>query len=243
MAGHSKWANIRHRKGAQDAVRSKVFAKLSKEIMVATALGGPDMETNSSLRLAVTKARAKSMPKKNIENAINKAAGVGDASAYKEIVYGGNVRGVAFLIICLSDNSNRVSANVQSYFNKVNGSIGAPSSVGYIFDRKGVLEFDKAELNEEEIMMVAIEAGADDFVSTDETFIVYTEPTNFNGVKVSLEKEGITEFKTAEVLYEANQEMKLDKDKAEKILAFIEKLEDDDDIQDVYHNLDADSLN
>ena len=243
MAGHSKWANIRHRKGAQDAARSKVFAKLSKEIMVAAAMGGADVESNSSLRLAVTKARAKSMPKKNIENAINKATGVGDASSYKEMVYGGNVRGVSFLVICLSDNANRVAANVQSYFNRYNGSVGSPSSVGYIFDRKGVLEFNKEHLDEETTMMMAIEAGADDFVSTDETYIVYTSPTNFTSVKAELEKQEIKEFKTAEVLYEPNQETKLDKDKAEKVLAFIDLLEDDEDIQEVFHNLDADSLN
>jgi len=211
--------------------------------MVAAAMGGADMDSNSSLRLAVSKARAKSMPKKNIENAINKATGAGDVSAYKEIVYGGNVRGVSFLVICLSDNANRIAANIQSYFNKANGSVGSSSSVGYIFDRKGVLEFEKNSLDEETTMMMAIEAGADDFVASDETFIVYTDPSSFTSVKEGLEKNGIEEFKTAEVLYEANQECKLDKIKAEKVLAFIDKLEDDEDIQEVFHNLDADSLN
>ena len=243
MAGHSKWANIKHRKVAQDAARAKIFAKFSKEIMVAAAQGGPDLDTNSALRLAVQKAKARSMPKKNIENAIAKATGAGaDASSFKEIFYGGNVGGVSFLINCLSNNANRVASNIQMYFNKANGSVSGASAVSYIFDRKGILEWEAKNENEDEVMMIALEAGAEDFEKVDHSFYAYTSPTSFSAMKQALEKQGITEFKTAEVIYEANQEIKLPKEKAEKILSFIDKLEDDEDIQAVFHNLDAASL-
>jgi len=242
MAGHSKWANIKHRKGAQDAKRAKIFARFSKEIMVAAAKGGPDPSSNSSLRLAITKAKAQSMPKKNIETAIAKATGGGDASNYQEITYGGNINGVSFLVVYLADNPNRVAANVQASFKKVNGSVTGASAVSYVFDRKAIFEFSKDGKDEEETMMLAIEAGAEDFESSDETYFVYADPSNFTQVKEGLEAAGITEFKTAEVSYIPNNEVKVDKAKAEKILNFIDTLEDDEDIQNVYHNLDASSL-
>jgi len=242
MAGHSKWANIKHRKGAQDAKRAKIFARFSKEIMVAAAKGGPDPSSNSSLRLAITKAKAQSMPKKNIETAIAKATGGGDASNYQEITYGGNINGVSFLVVYLADNPNRVAANVQASFKKVNGSVTGASAVSYVFDRKAIFEFSKDGKDEEETMMLAIESGAEDFESSDETYFVYADPSNFTQVKEGLEAAGITEFKTAEVSYIPNNEVKVDKAKAEKILNFIDTLEDDEDIQNVYHNLDASSL-
>ena len=243
MAGHSKWANIKHRKGAQDAARSKVFAKLSKEIMVAAAAGGGDPASNSSLRMVLAKARAKSMPKKNIKTAIDKATGAGAVGTFKEVVYGGNVNGVSFLVVYLTDNTNRVAANVQSMFKRSNGSVGSPSSVSYVFDRKGVLEISSEGRNEDEIMMMVLEMGADDFEASADSFFIYTEPSSFSKVKDALEKEGITDFKQAEVSYIPNSEHKLPNDKALRILDFIDRLEDDDDVQDVYHNLDADSLN
>ena len=244
MAGHSKWANIKHRKGAQDAKRAKVFAKISKEIIVAAAQGGADQNSNSSLRLAISKARAKSMPKKNIENAIAKGSGSGaNANLFKEYQYGGNVAGVSFLVVCLADNANRVASTVQSAFNKANGSVTSASGVSYIFDRKGILEWEKTEGSDsDEIMMKAIECGALDFEETDNSFYAYTDPSDFINVKTKLEENGITEFSTAEVSYEANQEVKLPMAKAEKIISFIDKLEDNEDVQNVFHNLDADSL-
>lgn len=242
MAGHSKWANIKHRKGAQDAARAKKFAKFSKEIMVAAAQGGPDLESNSSLRLAVAKARAQSMPKKNIETAIQKATGAGNAAAYKEISYGGNVGGVTFLVKYLADNENRVAAEVQHLFSKAGGSVTGASSVSYVFDRKGVLEIPFSYGDEDTVMMMALEAGAEDFEKSEETYFAYTGASEFSAVKEALEAQGITDFKTAEVKYLPNMEHKVSKDKAEKILDFIEKLEDEDDIQDVFHNLDPSSL-
>ena len=242
MAGHSKWANIKHRKGAQDAARAKRFAKFSKEIMVAAAQGGPDPEMNSALRLAVAKAKAQSMPKKNIETAIAKATGQGNAASFKEISYGGNVGGVTFLVKYLADNENRVSSEIQHLFSKAGGSVTGASSVGYIFDRKGVLEVPSTVGDEEDIMMKALEAGAEDFEPADDSYFIYTDPSTFHEVKTALENDGIADFKTAEVKYLPNMEHKVTKEKAEKILAFIEKLEDEDDIQDVYHNLDPTSF-
>lgn len=242
MAGHSKWANIKHRKGAQDAKRAQLFNKFSKEIIVAAQMGGGDVNTNSALRLAVTKAKAQSMPKKNIENAIAKGAGEKGGATYFEASYGGNVSGVSFLVNCLTDNSNRLAANIQFYFNKAGGAVSGVSAVSYIFDRKGVLELAKANIDEETLMMQAIEAGAEDFEATDESYLIYTEPASFSDVKENLEKLGYTEFTTAEVKYLPNQEVVVPKEKAEAILEFIDKLEDDEDIQVVYHNLDASSL-
>ena len=242
MAGHSKWANIRHRKGAQDAARAKRFAKFSKEIMVAAAQGGPDLETNSSLRLAVAKAKAQSMPKKNIESAIAKATGSGDAASFKEISYGGNVSGVTFLVKYLASNENKVAAEIQHLFSKAGGSVTGASAVGYVFDRKGVLEIPNTYGDEDTVMMMALEAGAEDFEAGEATYFVYTDPSSFSVVKEALEKQGIEEFKTAEVKYLPNMEHKVTPEKAQKILTFIEKLEDEDDIQDVYHNLDVSSF-
>lgn len=242
MAGHSKWANIQHRKGAQDAKRAKIFNKFSKEIMVAAGRGGADLNSNSSLRLAVAKAKAASMPKKNIESAIAKGAGIKGGNSFIESTYAGNVGGISFLINCLSDNANRLASNIQFYFNRANGAVAGPSSVAYIFDRLGILELSRSVGEEEEVMMIAIEAGASDFEATENSYFIYTDPTLFSEVKEKLEKQNLTEFLTAEVRYVANQEVKIPKDKAEAILEFIEKLEDDEDIQDVYHNLDASSL-
>ena len=242
MAGHSKWANIKHRKGAQDAARAKEFAKLSKEIMVAAANGGSDINSNSSLRLAISKARARSMPKKNIESAINKATGSSEGANFKEIQYGGNVAGVSFLVTCLSDNANRVASNVQSYFNKANGSVSSASSVSYIFKRKGVLEFDKNDLDEEETMLLSIESGAEDFESDEEIFTIYTNPSDLTKVKETLEKNNITEFKLAEVMFIPENKIKLPQDKSERILKFLERVENDEDVQEVYHNLDLSSI-
>ena len=242
MAGHSKWANIKHRKGAQDAKRSKEFAKFAKNITVAAMSGLPDPEANPSLRLAIAKARAKSMPKKNIEAAIDKAKGNTGGEGFKELVYAANVAGVSFLINCLTDNTNRTSSEVQHIISKAGGSVSGASSVSYIFDRKGVLELARENQDEEEMMMTALDAGAADFEADEEMFYIYTDPSDFSDVKDKLEANGLTEFKTAEVKYIPNQEVKVPQDKAEKILNFIDNLEDNDDVQDVFHNLDADSL-
>ncbi len=243
MAGHSKWDNIKHRKGAQDAKRSKKFAKFSKEIMVAASLGGSDIESNSTLRLAISKAKAQSMPKKNIESAIQKGIGNSSNINFKEISYGGNVGGVSFLIKYLSDNEKRVSSEIQNLFSKVNGSVTSVSAVSYVFDRKGVLEIPKNYSDEETIMTKIIDAGAEDFEISNDSYFIYTKPSFFSKVKDKLILEGIKNFKIAEVKYIPNNLIKLSKEKTKKIFNFIEKLENEDDIQDIYHNLDLNFLN
>ncbi|UWD33905.1 YebC/PmpR family DNA-binding transcriptional regulator [Mesomycoplasma molare] len=240
MAGHSKWANIKHRKGAQDAIRGKIFAKFSKEIMVAAAKGGGDIDTNPALRMVVSKARAKSMPKANIEKAIAKATGASkEGIDFKEVIYSGTLAGgVNFLVICLTDNMNRVSANVQSLFKKAGGQIGKQGSIPYVFDQKGILEIEKSLVDEEELMLFALENGADDFKSENEFYEIYSSPSNFLELKNAIDKKYGFEYKTAEVTYIPNQEIQLDKEKTQKLLEHLEKFEDDDDIQEVFHNMD-----
>lgn len=244
MAGHSKWSNIKHRKGAQDAMRSKIFAKFSKEIMVAAALGGPDINSNSSLRLAVNKAKAKSMPKANIEKAIEKGSGTSSSGAnFKEIIYSGNLRyGIILLVICLSDNYNRVSSEVQFLFKKANGSIGKAGSIPYNFERSGILEIKLNELNEDELTMIAIESGASDVEIEDGYLTIYTEPSKLNNVKDELEKQGINDFETAEVTYICQDKIKLSKEDTEQFLNTLERFEDNEDIQEVFHNVDLSIL-
>ncbi|MCP4337148.1 MAG: YebC/PmpR family DNA-binding transcriptional regulator [Mycoplasma sp.] len=246
MAGHSKWDNIKHRKAAQDSIRSKEFAKFSKEIMVAAKAGGGDINTNSSLKLAVQKAKARSMPSKNIQKAIDKAIGANsDNIDYKETVYEGYLpNGISIMVMCLSDNHNRVSSSVKSYFNKCGGTLGKNGSVSYLFERKGILEFNNNIGDEESIMMHVLESGAEDFENNNKNYIVTTNPTNFTRVKDNLEKTfKDIKFTIAEVTYEPNQLIKLDKEKGNKIIEIIEKFEDDEDIQEVFHNLDPESFN
>ncbi|MDK2819230.1 MAG: YebC/PmpR family DNA-binding transcriptional regulator [Mycoplasmataceae bacterium] len=244
MAGHSKWSNIKHRKGAQDALRSKIFAKFSKEIMVAAALGGSDINSNPSLRLAINKAKAKSMPKANIEKAIEKGSGSGALGAdYKEIIYSGNLKyGITLLVICLSNNYNRVSSEVQFLFKKANGAIGKAGSIPYNFERKGILEIELEAFNEEEVMMMAIEAGAIDVITEGTSIIIYTEPSMLNNVKDKLEKSGINEFQTAEVTYVSSDKIKIPKEDIEQFVSTLERFEDNEDIQEVFHNVDLSEL-
>ena len=244
MAGHSKWSNIKHRKGAQDAMRSKIFAKFSKEIMVAAALGGPDVNSNSSLRLAINKAKAKSMPKANIEKAIEKGSGTGSAGAnFKEIIYSGNLKqGIILLVVCLSDNYNRVSSEVQFLFKKANGAIGKAGSIPYNFERRGILEIKISDGNEDELTMSAIDSGASDVEINNEYLTIYTLPSDLNPVKDSLEKLGISDFETAEVTYVSPEKIVLSKEDVEQFIATIERFEDNEDIQEVFHNVDLSIL-
>ena len=246
MAGHSKWANIKHRKGAQDAARAKLFAKFAKEIMVAAAKGGPDLGSNASLRLAVSKAKAKSMPKDKIENAIAKGSGTGKNSSdsFKEIIYSGNLKGgISLLVICLSDNYNRVSSDIQHLFSKANGTIGKQGSIPFNFERKGVLELLVSKDKIEELEMIIMESGAEDYEVDDEGYVtIYTNPSDFDSVKTKIEASGYTDFETAEVTFIAQDKIKLNKEDAEQFVATLERFEDNDDVQDVYHNVDLSSL-
>ena len=241
MAGHSKWANIKHRKGAQDAARAKLFAKLSKEIMVAAAKGGPDLSSNANLRLAVSKAKAKSMPKSNIENAIAKGSGSSKSSgdSFKEIIFSGNLRhGIILLVICLSDNYNRVSSDIQFLFKKANGTIGKTGSIPFNFERKGVLELQFKKENQEDLEMIIMDSGADDYEIIDDYINIYVNPSNFDSVKSKLEEAGYSNFETAEITFVSSDKVKLEKEDMDQFLATLERFEDNDDVQEVYHNVE-----
>lgn len=245
MAGHSKWANIKHRKGAQDAARAKLFAKLSKEIMVAAAKGGPDLSSNANLRLAVSKAKAKSMPKSNIENAIAKGSGSSKSSgdSFKEIIFSGNLRhGIILLVICLSDNYNRVSSDIQFLFKKANGTIGKTGSIPFNFERKGVLELQFKKENQEDLEMIIMDSGADDYEIIDDYINIYVNPSNFDSVKSKLEESGYSNFETAEITFVSSDKIKLEKEDMDQFLATLERFEDNDDVQEVYHNVDLSTL-
>ncbi|MBR3259679.1 MAG: YebC/PmpR family DNA-binding transcriptional regulator [Mycoplasmataceae bacterium] len=245
MAGHSKWANIKHRKGAQDAARAKLFAKLSKEIMVAAAKGGPDLSSNANLRLAVSKAKAKSMPKSNIENAIAKGSGSSKSSgdSFKEIIFSGNLRhGIILLVICLSDNYNRVSSDIQFLFKKANGTIGKTGSIPFNFERKGVLELQFRKENQEDLEMIIMDSGADDYEIIDDYINIYVNPSNFDSVKSKLEEAGYSNFETAEITFVSSDKVKLEKEDMDQFLATLERFEDNDDVQEVYHNVDLSTL-
>ncbi|ERJ12758.1 YebC/PmpR family DNA-binding transcriptional regulator [Haloplasma contractile] len=244
MAGHSKWKNIMHRKGAQDAKRAKQFQKLSRQIYVAAKQGDKDPDTNPNLRLAIDKARAFDMPKDNIERAVKKAAGDLDGQDFFEIVYEGYApNGVAVMVNCLSDNRNRTAANVRAAFNKHDGNMGENGSVSYLFDRKGLLIISREmhDFSEEEIMMSALEGGAEDIEVNEDSFEVTTESEAFDSVKKALTNLGAT-FTTSEITMVPQTYIKLEREDAEKVLDLIDVLEDDDDAQVVYHNLDSASL-
>ncbi|RST76195.1 YebC/PmpR family DNA-binding transcriptional regulator [Siminovitchia acidinfaciens] len=238
MAGHSKWKNIQRRKNAQDSKRGKIFQKLAREIYVAAKSGGGDPDTNPALRLVVDKAKSENMPNDNIKRAIDKAAGNQDGESYEEIVYEGyGPGGAAVMVTCLTDNKNRTASNVRHAFTKNGGNLGESGCVSYMFDRKGYLAIERSglEIDEDELMLQAIEAGAEDMESSEDVFEIYTEPENFMSVKESLEAEGF-ELATAEITMVPQTEAELNDEQQEKMEKLIDMLEDDDDVQEVYHN-------
>ncbi|WP_028783335.1 YebC/PmpR family DNA-binding transcriptional regulator [Thalassobacillus devorans] len=242
MAGHSKWKNIQRRKNAQDAKRGKVFMKMAREIFVAAKEGGGDPEMNPALRLAVDKAKASNMPSENIDRAIKKATGDLDGVSYEEITYEGyGPGGVAVMVKVLTDNKNRTAADVRHAFNKNGGNLGENGCVSYMFDRKGYLVIDRSEhdAEEDDVMLEAIEAGAEEMETHEETFEVYTESENFTEVKAALELSGYT-FETAEITMFPQTYTPVGEEETEKMLKLIDTLEDNDDVQDIYHNLEAD---
>ncbi|MFD1018888.1 YebC/PmpR family DNA-binding transcriptional regulator [Thalassobacillus hwangdonensis] len=241
MAGHSKWKNIQRRKNAQDAKRGKVFMKLAREIFVAAKQGGGDPEMNPGLRMVIDKAKASNMPNDNIDRAIKKATGDLDGVNYEEFYYEGyGPGGAAVMVKVLTDNKNRTAAEVRHAFNKNDGNLGENGCVSYMFDRKGylVIDRDMHEQDEEEVMLEAIEAGAEEMETSDETFEIYTEVDQFTSVKQALEAAGYT-FETAELTMIPQTYNELDEEQAAKMLKLIDMLEDDDDVQDIYHNFEA----
>lgn len=235
MAGHSKWANIQHRKGAQDKKRGKLFTKLAKEITVAAKLGDPDPASNPRLRLAVDKAKAQSMPKDNIERAIKRGSGDMDGEDYEEIRYEGyGPNGVAIMVDCLTDNRNRTVSDVRHAFTKYGGNLGADGSVAYLFTLTGIIVFGEAD--EEQVMEVAIEAGAEDIVSNDDGSIeVNTTPDEFEAVRDAFIAAGM-EPSHAEVTQVAATTVGLDAEQWETFSTLFDVLDDLDDVQNVYSN-------
>lgn len=237
MSGHSKWATIHRKKGLLDAARGKVFQKLSKEIMVAAKSGSPDPQTNAALRLVVDKAKAQNMPKDNIQKAIEKATGGNDGANYENVRYEGyGPNGVAFMVDCLTDNRNRTASQVRSSFTKAGGNLGTDGSVSYMFERRGSIVIP-GEYDEETMMMTALDAGAIDFESADNTYIITTSQETFTTVKEALESAAVKEFLECELTYIPNMEVTLDEEASEKVHNLVETLEDLDDVQDVYYNL------
>jgi YebC/PmpR family DNA-binding regulatory protein len=238
MAGHSKWANIQHRKKAVDAKRGKIFTQINRLLTVAAREGGGDPDTNPALRLAMEKANAANMPKDNIERAIKKATGDLDGVTYEELKYEGYAPGgVAVMVECLTDNRNRTVAEVRHAFSKYGGNLGTDGSVAYLFNKVGVLNFAPGT-SEEEVMLTAIEAGADDVVTADDGSIeVLTTPEAYDDVKSALEEAGLV-AENAEVTMRASVDVELDVESGEKVLKLLDALEDLDDTQDVYSNAD-----
>ena len=238
MAGHSKWANIQHRKKAVDAKRGKIFTRINRELSVAAREGGSDVDSNPRLRLAVEKANAANMPKDTIERTIKKAAGELEGVNYEEITYEGYAQaGVAVMIDCLTDNRNRTVAEVRHAFSKHGGNLGTAGSVAYLFDKMGVLNFEPGT-SEETVLEVAMEAGADDIVTADDGSIeVTTSPEAYTAVVAAME-EGDLVPANAEITMRASLEVALDADTGAKVLRFLDTLEDLDDTQAVYSNAD-----
>ncbi len=237
MSGHSKWATIHRKKGLIDAQRGKVFQKLAKEIMVAAKGGSPDPNENASLRLAVDKAKAANMPKDNIENAIKKATGSQDGDNFEQVRYEGyGPNGVAFMVDCLTDNRNRTAPQVRSCFTKSGGNLGTDGSVSYMFQRKGQISIHDA-YDEDEMMMVSLDAGAEDFEHIDEEFLITTDQENFVKVRDALEAAGVKEFVECQLTYIPTMEVEVDDEAKEKVMKLVDNLEDLDDVQDVYYNL------
>jgi len=238
MSGHSKWATIKHAKGAADAKRGQMFTKFIKEISIAARMGGGDPNANPRLRTAILKARAANMPKANIERAIKKGTGELGAATYEELTYEGyGPGGVAILVEVLTDNKNRAAANVRNLFSKNGGNLGATGSVSYMFNRKGVIEYDAEAVNEDTIMEVGLEAGADDVGNEDGVITVTCDPTSFESVREALQAKGF-ESLSAEISMVPDTYSELDVDTTRKVLKLVEKLEEDDDVQNVYTNLD-----
>lgn len=237
MSGHSKWHNIQNKKGKADAKRGKIFTKIGRELMIAVKNGGPDPDNNPKLRDAIAKAKAANMPNDTVQRSIKKASGELSAVDYERIVYEGyGPSGVAVIVDTLTDNKNRSAGNVRSAFTKGGGNMGTTGCVGFMFQEKGEIVIEKGDLDEEELMMMALDAGAEDFNSDeDEVFIITTAPEDFGTVREALEAEGL-EFLEAAVKMIPDTYTEIDEEAAKKFQKMLDLLEDDDDVQEVYHN-------
>ena len=241
MSGHSKWASIKHKKAIVDSRRGKAFTKLARAIQAAAKAGGGDVEGNAALALAVQKAKDASMPKDNIQRAIDRGAGTGaDAETFEEILYEGyGPGGVAILIEALTDNRNRTGSDVRHALTKHGGALGEPGSVAYLFDKKGVIVVSSEQYSEDDLM-VAVDAGAEDIETDDDMFEIVAEPTEFQAVRAALEDAGI-ELESAELVWRPKTRVEIDEETAGKLMRLIEALDDSDDVGEVHANFDVDA--
>lgn len=239
MSGHSKWNNIKNKKGKSDAERGKVFTKLGRELLVAVKEGGPDPSSNSKLRDVIAKCKANNMPNDNIERSIKKAAGDGNTANYEDITYEGyGPNGVAIIIEAMTDNRNRTAGDVRHILDKFGGNLGTTGSVSWMFDKKGVIIVEKStKMSEDELMMEAIEAGAENFEASDDVYEIITAPEDFSKVREALEAKGI-EFLDADIKMVPQNYMSLDEAATKKMNLIIENMEDLDDVQEIWHNWD-----
>ena len=238
MSGHSKWASIRHKKGAVDAKRGKAFSKLIKEITVAARLGGGDPEGNPRLRVAIQAAKAQNMPKDNIARAIKKGTGELAGTSYEEYNYEAyGPGGVALMMNCLTDNRNRTIADIKHIFERHGGNLGEPGCVSWIFEKKGLFVFEKKSVEEEKLLDLALEAGAEDIKESDTQFEVLTDPANFESIRKAFDDEGLS-YSLAEISMIPQNTVKLDGRDAERVLSLLEALEENDDVSHVYANFD-----
>lgn len=238
MSGHSKWSTIKRKKGAIDAERSKIFQKLAKELYVAAKSGDPNPDNNSSLRMVVEKAKAENMPKANIESAINKAKNKSSDENFESVRYEGyGPNGIAIMIDCLTDNKNRTAGFVRSTLTKRGGNLGTDGSVSYLFERKGVIVLEKVYV-EDKLMEDVLSLDILDFISDEDSYIIYTDSNSFIEVKDALVNEGYDKFIVSEVTFVPNSYISLDEEGYEKVSALIDALNDLDDVQAVYSNLE-----
>ena len=237
MSGHSKWATIKRKKGAIDAKRGKIFTKIGREIMVAVKAGGPDPASNAKLRDVLAKAKANNMPNDTINRSIKRASGEDGAKEFIEMVYEGyGPSGIAVMVETLSDNKNRIAGDLRHYFDKYGGNLGQTGCVGFMFEHKGLIVIEKADsIDEDTLMMDALDCGADDFNVEDECFEIITSPAEFSSVREALEEKGYT-FEQAELTYIPTTTTELtDEEDIKKMNKLIEMLEENDDVQNVYH--------
>ena len=241
MSGHSKFANIKHKKEKNDAAKGKLFTIIGKEIAVAVKEGGADPDNNSKLRDVIAKAKANNMPNDTIERGIKKAAGNASAINYESVRYEGyGPNGTAIIVDALTDNRNRTAANVRNCFTKGNGNVGAQGCVSYMFDEKGqiIIAKEECEMDSDELMMIALDAGAEDFSEEEDSYEVVTEPADFSGVRQTLEEAGVKMAQAEVTMIPQNYVTLTDEESIKRMNIIIDRLDEDEDVQQVYHNWD-----
>ncbi len=237
MSGHSKFANIKHKKEKNDAKKGKIFTVIGREIAVAVKEGGPDPDNNSKLRDVIAKAKANNMPNDTIDRGIKKAAGNVDAVNYVSITYEGyGPNGTAIIVEALTDNKNRTAGDIRHHFDKCGGAMGTSGCVSYMFETKGVIIVEGEGKDEDEVMMIALDCGANDIQSDEDVFEIYTDPTSLGEVREAIEKEGTLKILSAQVDRIPSSTVKPDKETEAKVIKLLDMLEDNDDVQNVYHN-------